>query len=134
MAIRMYQQTLFEEIQSAVIEATAQTLQLEYCREANTHCIRLIQTVRDKDILRGIGQLFSYKLEDDSERVIVLTLYLLEDVVLHCGLDLLLVLNNAAFLLQMFFLAETYFYGTLKLSLSQEHEVVALVTTLPFLG
>ncbi len=39
-----------EEIQSAVIEATAQTLQLEYCREANMHCIRLIQTVRDKDM------------------------------------------------------------------------------------
>ena len=60
----------------------------------------------NNDSLRGIGQLFSYKLEDESERVILLTLYLLEDVVLHCGLDLLLVLNNAAFLLQMFFLAE----------------------------
>jgi len=42
-----------EEIQSAVIEATAQTLQLEYCREANMHCIRLIQTVRDKDMYVG---------------------------------------------------------------------------------
>ena len=42
-----------EEIQSAVIEATAQTLQFKYCREANMHCIRLIQTVRDKDMYVG---------------------------------------------------------------------------------
>jgi len=56
--------------------------------------------------MQGIGELFACKLEDDSERVIVLTLYLLEEVVTQCGLDVLLVLNNAAFLLQMFFLAE----------------------------
>ena len=50
MMMMMLQLLSLEEIQSAVIEATAQTMLLEHCREANRHCIRLIQTVRDKDM------------------------------------------------------------------------------------
>ena len=51
--------------------------------------------------MQGIGELFAYKLKDNSDSVIVLTLQLLEAVVSNCGYEVLLVLNNAVFIYQM---------------------------------